>query len=68
MIIYYGPVGEAIENPNQEFIRELIFNKNECYWKQGSGDSCFEVEGLEERLILFYDEPYGFFIMQLQII
>jgi len=64
VIIYNGPVGEPIENPSQEFIRDLIFKKNESYWKQGSGDSCFEVEGLEERLILFYDEPYGFFIMQ----
>lgn len=50
MIIYNGPVGEPVVNPSQEFIRDLIFNKNESYWKQGSGDSCFKVEGLEERL------------------
>lgn len=53
MIIYNGPVGEPIENPSQEFIRDLIFTKNESYWKQGSGDSCLEVEGSQERLIFF---------------
>ncbi|SFC85353.1 hypothetical protein SAMN04488168_110148 [Bacillus sp. 491mf] len=64
MIIYNGPVGDPIENPSGKFIRELIFDKDKTYWKQGSGDSCFEVDGCEERLILFYDEPYGFFIMR----
>lgn len=64
MIVYNGPVEEYIENPSEQFIKEIIFNKDESYWKQGSGDSCFEVDGSEERLIFFYDEPYGFFIMQ----
>ncbi|MDM5186390.1 Imm1 family immunity protein [Bacillus sp. DX4.1] len=64
MIIYNGPVGETIENPSERFIRDVIFDKDESYWNQGSGDSCFETEGCEERLILFYDEPYGFFIMR----
>ncbi|MCY8093427.1 hypothetical protein [Bacillus haynesii] len=64
MITYNGPVEEPIENPNDDFIRSIIFEKGEDYWKQGSGDSCFEVEGCAEWLIFFYDEPYGFFIMR----
>ena len=64
MVIYNGPVEEPVENPNDEFIRDIIFNKEDKYWKQGSGDSCFEVEGCIEWLILFYDEPYGFFVMR----
>lgn len=64
MIIYYGPVGANVENPSEEFVRELIFNKKEEYWKQGSGDSCFEVEDCQERLVFFYDEPYGFLIIR----
>lgn len=64
MITYYGPVEEAIENPKEEFVKELLFHKGEDYWQQGSGDSCFEIDGCEERLIFFYKEPYGFFIMQ----
>lgn len=64
MVIYNGPIEEPIENPSDEFIKNIIFNKEESYWKQGSGDSCFEVEGCDEWLIFFYDEPYGFFIMR----
>ena len=64
MVIYNGPIGEPIENPKEEFIKDIFFNKDDKYWKQGSGDSCFEVEGCEEWLIFFYDEPYGFFIMR----
>ena len=63
MVIYNGPVGEPVENPNESFIKDIFFNKNDEYWKQGSGDSCFEIEGCNECLIFFYDEPYGFFIM-----
>lgn len=62
MITYNGPVEEPIENPNDDFIRSIVFEKDEDYWKQG--DSCFEVEGCDEWLIFFYDEPYGFFIMR----
>lgn len=64
MVVYNGPIGEPIENPNEEFIKDIFFNKDDKYWKQGSGDSCFEVEGCEEWLIFFYDEPYGFFIIR----
>ena len=66
MITYNGPVEEPIENPNDDFIRSIVFEKGEDYWKQGSGDSCLEVEGCDEWLIFFYDEPYGFFIMRHQ--
>lgn len=64
MVIYNGPIGEAIENPTEAFIKDIFFNKGEDYWKQGSGDSCFEVEGNEEWLIFFYDEPYGFMLLR----
>lgn len=64
MIRYNGPSESEIQNPSIDFIRDIIFNKNEKYWKQGSGDSCIEVNGIEERLIFFFDEPYGFFIMR----
>lgn len=63
MIVYNGPVGEPVENPTEEFLKEIFFNKNEDYWKKGSGDSCIEIEGCEERIIFFYDDPYGFFMM-----
>ncbi|NBJ71244.1 MULTISPECIES: hypothetical protein [Clostridia] len=63
-ITVYGPTGGPLENPAETFVKNLIFNKDEGYWKQGSGDSCFEVDGCEERLIFFYDEPYRFFIMR----
>lgn len=60
VVIYYGPVGNPIENPSEKFIRDIVFHKNESYWRQGSGDSSIEINGIEERLILFCDEPYGF--------
>lgn len=52
MIIYSGPI-EEVENPTKEFIENIIFNKNEEYWKQGSGDSCIDIDGCDERLIFF---------------
>lgn len=64
MIIYNGPYEAEIKNPTQEFIYDIIWNKEEDYWKKGSGDSCIEIEGSEEVLIFFYDEPYGFLIMR----
>ncbi len=64
MLIYNGPIGDAVENPDEKFIEDIVFNKGEEYWKQGSGDSCFEIEGCDEWLIFFYDEPFGFFIMR----
>ena len=64
MIIYNAPIGQPIKNPDDDFIKDIIFNKGEDYWKQGSGDSCIEVQGCDEWLIFFYDKPYGFFIMR----
>ncbi|NPC93582.1 hypothetical protein HOO54_15380 [Bacillus sp. WMMC1349] len=64
MITYRGPIERPIVNPSDEFVRNIIFKKTEDYWKQGSGDSSFEIEGCDESFILFYDEPYGFFIMR----
>lgn len=64
LIIYNGPIGDPIENPSNEFLKKIILESSPEYWLQGSGDSCLEVEGLDERLIFFYDEPYGFFIMR----
>lgn len=64
MFTYYGTVGEEIVNPTEQFLEEIFFDKNEDYWKCGGGDSCIEVEGCSERIIFFYDEPFGFFIMR----
>lgn len=64
LVIYNGPIGDPIENPSIDFIKNIVFNKEADYWLKGSGDSCIEVAGAEERLIFFFDEPYGFFIMQ----
>lgn len=64
LITYNGPTGDPVENPSIDFIKDIIFNKNADYWAKGSGDSGVEIEGLDEQLIFFYDEPYGFFIMR----
>ncbi len=64
MIIYSGPMEEDTENPTKAFLKDIIFNKQEDYWKKGGGDSCISIEGCNERLIFFYDNPYGFFIMR----
>ena len=64
MVTYYGPVGDEIVNPTEQFLKEIFFDKKEDYWKSGGGDSCIEVEGCNERVIFFFDEPYGFFIMR----
>ncbi|NLL05625.1 MAG: hypothetical protein GX270_07535 [Clostridiaceae bacterium] len=64
LITYNGPTGDSVENPSIDFIKDIIFNKNADYWKKGSGDSGIEIEGLDEQLVFFYDEPYGFFIMR----
>ena len=45
LITYNGPTGDHIENPSLEFIKDIIFNKDEDYWKKGSGDSGIEMKG-----------------------
>lgn len=64
MVIYNGPIGDPIENPSKKFLKEIILETPSDYWLQGSGDSCLELEESDERLIFFYDEPYGVFIMR----
>lgn len=64
MLKYFGPLGDYIENLDEKSIKDIFFNTGEDYWKQGGGDSCFEIEGVHDRLIFFYEESYGFFIMQ----
>lgn len=64
MFIYNGPVGEAVCNPSDDFMKKVIFETDASHWQLGSGDSCIELEGGQERLIFFYDEPYGFFVMR----
>ena len=63
-ITYRGPLGDEVKNIDCSFISNLVFKKDENYWRDGGGDSCIEIEGLSERLIFFLDEPYGFFIMR----
>lgn len=64
MIRYNGPIEAEKQDPSLGYIRDIIFNKDKNYWRQGGGDSCIEVDEIEERLIFFYDEPHGFFIMR----
>lgn len=61
-IFYRGPLGDTQENPDPNFLR-LVADKPESYWAMGGGDSCLEVHGSSERMLFFFDEPYGFFIM-----
>lgn len=64
MVVYNGPIEEEVVDPSEEFLKDIFFKKDKMYWKQGGGDSCIEIDGCEERLIFFYDDPYGFFIMR----
>lgn len=64
MIIYYDTINENIINPTDEFLKDIIFNKSGDYWLEGSGDSCIEIDNISERLIFFYNDKYGFFIMR----
>ena len=62
MTTYYGPDGEIVQNPSDEFLISIL-KKDETYWKEGSGDSCLYFEDIDQRIIFFKDEPYGYFIM-----
>ena len=64
MVIYNGPTGGPVQNPTLEFLYDIVFNQNADYWAKGSGDSAIEIEGIDERLIFFFDEPYGFLLMR----
>jgi hypothetical protein len=64
LITYDNPTGDSIKNPSLEYLKEIVLTKDADFWKKGSGDSGIEIEGVDERLIFFYDEPYGFFIMR----
>lgn len=62
MVFYRGPLGDTCENPDRDFLQSIA-TKPAGYWAQGGGDSCLEVTGSNERLLFFYDEPFGFFMM-----
>jgi hypothetical protein len=64
LITYDNPTGDSIKNPSLEYLKEIVLTKDADFWKKGSGDSGIEIEGVDERIIFFYDEPYGFFIMR----
>ncbi|WP_254843932.1 hypothetical protein [Virgibacillus dokdonensis] len=66
-ITVYGPTGGPLENSAETFVKNLIFNNDEGYWKQGSGDSCFEVDGCEEKLIFFLMNRMSFLLCNIQI-
>lgn len=61
-ILYRGPLGDSVMNPDPNFLRQIA-DKPADYWKTGSGDSCLEVCGMNERLLFFFDDPLGFFMM-----
>lgn len=61
-VFYRGPLGDVEESPDAEFLRDVA-SKPEDYWASGGGDSCLEVHGGTERMLFFFDEPYGFFVM-----
>ncbi|MBC2285222.1 hypothetical protein [Listeria booriae] len=52
MLVYYGPDGEFINNPSNEFLKEIL-NKDSVYWNQGGGDSSLFIEKETYRLIFF---------------
>jgi len=63
-ITYNNPTGSPVKDPSLEYLKEIIFNEGADFWKKGNGESCIEIDGMDERIIFFYDEPYGFFIMR----
>ncbi|MDE1465390.1 hypothetical protein [Spartinivicinus poritis] len=44
-------------------MKTIVLGESADYWKKGSGDSGIEIEGVDDRLIFFADEPHGFFVM-----
>lgn len=60
--LYRGPLGDSVVNPAPAFLRQIA-DKPADYWKTGGGDSCLEVSGKNERLLFFFGEPFGFFMM-----
>lgn len=63
MVKYYAPYGKDIENLTEDYLKDVIFNYSQDYWEKGSGDSGIEVSEYSNRIIFFYKEEYGFFIM-----
>ena len=65
-----NPDGEILINPNINYIKQIIINKDEQYWgKNTSGSSMIDFfeKGIniysgELSLLYFYDSPHGFFI------
>lgn len=62
LTIYRGPMGEWVEDPDAAFLRRIA-DQPSAYWARGGGDSALETEGSDERMVFFFDEPFGFFMM-----
>lgn len=64
LVTYHGPIDERTVDPDDEFLKEITLRSSPEYWLRGSGDSCLEIDGMDERMIFFYDEPFGFLILR----
>lgn len=63
-ILYRSPDGHITSNPQMDMVLDVIKNPKVCYWEAGSGGASIEYEtpGCTSVLILFYSQPYGFFL------
>lgn len=62
---YRSPLGDEVEDPDEDFIKKIIYNYDQNYWsKETTGDSAIVVRENNRDLILvfFYDHPHGFFL------
>jgi hypothetical protein len=61
-LTYRSPDGARIENPGEEFLRDLVLHAPASTWKRGSGDSGLHRADAAEALMFFAVEPFGVYV------
>ena len=63
-ITYRPPLGQVLENPSLEMLRELVTNPPAGYWDQGSGGATLDcsTENSKVSLMLFPDSRHGVYL------
>lgn len=69
-VTFRGPTGEVIQNPSEEYLRNLFVAPPNGYWKRGSGDAELEFYGTSGERLTLLVLPYeglGYYLQWLKL-
>ncbi len=69
-VVYRGPSGKTIQDPEPEFVRQLIQEPTERYWNEGGGGADIEyvdAPPLKRTILILPNLNFGFYLQYSQL-